>query len=518
MPDVAANVVPRPPQAVYGISPWIDEQIWGHRLWDGQTPWLLFLEFLSVAEARQREGALLDPGELDKLLTFKPYKRMFLRNILFNSEFLSKVGQSARDSNAAWREWLEWMAGKAKGVSNTDFAYLKPRFRSFGDFAALVATIRSSAVESQTNRRWTSRFVFPFGKHGLYEDLNIGPSGQGTREYINFGRTGEILYLMISRSSRAEALKPALAKLIDNESPWDSLLKLLQPAGDADCSPRTGGYLPYAHHRNFELLAEDWENILCLDLPGFDAFQHLVTLGALHVLLYQLSIASDLCDNGRKIHFVCESIAPRKTLVRELSAANFQENNVLPARAVEAYIDRIGKSDKWRECVEGAANEAEAFARCRAVLEKEVWWGDEYDSTGSPGALLAELRDVALRRHRRHVGNVHRVYGREVGLVSRRGTVRLRYAPTDALIKTLLLANVPARIELGEFLSKLHERYGIIFGDREAEHALSHGSFDKKRFRENIQRLEQRLSSLGMLRRLSDACAYVENPHTRATA
>ena len=47
MPEVADNLVPRPPQTVYNdISPWIDEQIWGHRLWDGQTPWLLFLEFL----------------------------------------------------------------------------------------------------------------------------------------------------------------------------------------------------------------------------------------------------------------------------------------------------------------------------------------------------------------------------------------------------------------------------------------------------------------------------------------
>jgi hypothetical protein len=518
MVDVAANLVPRPPQAVYNISPWIDEEIWGHRLWDGQTPWLLFLEFLSVAEARSREGALLESGELDKLITFKPFKRMFLRNILFNSEFLSKVDRDARDSNAAWREWLEWIAKRAKGVPNTDFSYLKQRFRSFGDFAALVATVRSSAVESQTNRRWTSRFVFPFGKHGLYEDLNIGPSGQGTREYINFGRTGELLYLMISRSSRAEALKPALTKLIDNESQWDTLLKLLQPADDADCSTRTGGYLPYVRHRSFELLAEDWENILRLDLPGFDGFQHLVTLGALHVLLYQLSIASELCNNGRKIHFVCESIAPRKTLVRELSAANFQENNVLPGRAVEAHIDKIGRSEEWREAVEGAANEAEAFARCRAVLEKVVWWGDEYEGAGNPGALLSELRDTALRRHRRHVGNVHRVYGRDVGLVSRRGTVKLRYAPTDALIKTLLLAIVPVRMELGEFLSKLYERYGIIFADREAEAALPHGSFDKKRFRENTQRLEQRLSSLGMLRRLSDACAYVENPHTRTTA
>ena len=281
--------------------------------------------------------------------------------------------------------------------------------------------------------------------------------------------------------------------------------------------PEDGGYLPYIKHNSYDLLAEDWESILRLDLPGFDALQHLVTLGALHVMLYQLRIASEYFGEGRRIHFVCESIAPRKTLVRELSAENFQDNNVLSTRAVETYIDRIAKSDAWQQAVQGAANESEAFAACRAILEKEVWWGDEYEGGGNPEALLKELREIALRRHRRHVGNVHRVYGREIGLVSRRGTVKLRYAPTDALLKTLLLANVPKRIELNEFLVCLYQRYGIIFGDREAEDALPQGSFDKKRFRENTQRLEQRLSSLGMLRRLSDACAYVENPHTRQT-
>jgi hypothetical protein len=39
--------------------------------------------------------------------------------------------------------------------------------------------------------------------------------------------------------------------------------------------------------------------------------------------------------------------------------------------------------------------------------------------------------------------------------------------------------------------------------------------FDRKAFQANARRLEQRLASLGLLRRLSDACAYVENPYRR---
>ncbi len=37
--------------------------------------------------------------------------------------------------------------------------------------------------------------------------------------------------------------------------------------------------------------------------------------------------------------------------------------------------------------------------------------------------------------------------------------------------------------------------------------------FDKKAFQANSRRLEQRLGSLGLLRRLSDGCAYVVNPY-----
>jgi hypothetical protein len=42
---------------------------------------------------------------------------------------------------------------------------------------------------------------------------------------------------------------------------------------------------------------------------------------------------------------------------------------------------------------------------------------------------------------------------------------------------------------------------------------LSKDEFDKKAFQANSRRLEQRLGSLGLLRRLSDGCAYVINPY-----
>lgn len=75
MLDLATVVPPPKPKDHTAVSPWLDEQIWGHRIWDSQSPWLLFLEFLSVAEACHRDGRLLDERGVYYPLVFRPYKR-----------------------------------------------------------------------------------------------------------------------------------------------------------------------------------------------------------------------------------------------------------------------------------------------------------------------------------------------------------------------------------------------------------------------------------------------------------
>ncbi|MFH0957483.1 MAG: hypothetical protein V1897_02160, partial [Pseudomonadota bacterium] len=81
-----ASVLPTPHPSEHPQNKmWIDEQIWGRRLWDSQGPWLLFLELLNLAEACHRDGRLLHEGGIFYPLHYKPYKRMHLRNILFNN-------------------------------------------------------------------------------------------------------------------------------------------------------------------------------------------------------------------------------------------------------------------------------------------------------------------------------------------------------------------------------------------------------------------------------------------------
>lgn len=510
----AENIVLAPHRGEHaGISLWLDEQIWGHRLWDAQTPWLVFLEFLNVAEGSHRQGKLFTENTDHGPVPYRPYRRMFLRNILFNNDKITEIDERHPDSSTAWQLWLQWMTDHAQEVTPRDFSYLKAHFHSFRDFARLVALLRSSNVENETNKRWTSRFVFPFGANGLYVDLNL----DGSREYINFGRTGELLYLMLCRSAHVDALKPHFERMFATNNTWNRLLTILQPETDDDNDrPGSPSYLPYKRHPRFDQLAEDWLTISNLNFPRQDAFSYLVTLGALHVLLYQLAVAAEVAGSPLP-HLLCEVVAPRKTLVRERSSENFQQNNLLTEQAIRAFIKvQIEESEEWRSAISSSLTEQEAFARCKQLLSDRLWWSDEYEGLPNPNALLEDLRSVALKRHRQHAANVHRSLGRHLGLISKRGTNKLRYAPTDGLFRALVVANVVDRMELGEFLARLYLRYGFVFGDKEAEIVTDGADFDKKAFQANSRRLEQRLSSLGMLKRLSDSCAYVENPLRRS--
>jgi hypothetical protein len=490
---------------------WLDEAIWGHRLYDEQLPWFVFLEFLNVFIYENGKGRAFDEQGKPNELKYRSAHRLYLRNVLFNNPHLPEIRNEIPNDKNRWDEWLRRMKASASGLNHPDFGYLRNHFHgdeSFEDFYETVSLVRTTSLEVNSNKRWTSKFVFPYGAACLYEDLD---SNASTNDRRFFGRTGELLYLMLSRASRkAELLTALQQRFSETEKTWDTVVRSLQPPIDEDISnERANSFLPYLNHRSFDALADDWLAILRLNIPGFDVFPHLVNLAGLHLLKYQLEVSRELTGASTPLKVVCEVVAPKKTLVREIASELYQANNLLPVQAVEHFITEIEQSEEWKQ----ALKDSGAFEKCRRILKEKVRWGEDYEGPLDAVELLSRLRHDAMKRHRQHVANIHRNYGREVGLVSKRGTVKLRYAPTDALLKTLLFANVEKRAELHQFLSGLFERYGLVFGDKEAEQVLERDEFDKKAFQANSRRLEQRLGSLGLLRRLSDGCAYVINPY-----
>jgi len=501
-------LTPLPPPDTFdqSSSMWIDEQIWGHRLYDEQLPWMVFLEFMNVFAYEDAKGRAFDePNGLNTLI-YKAAHRLYLRNILFNNPHLIDIRRNFSSDNNQWDEWLRRMKS-AQGINHPNFEYLKKHFDSFDEFCEIVGIIRSTSLEMDSNKRWTSKFVFPYGLNCFFEDLDATAK---TNDRRFFGRTGEILYLMLCRADKKKELQQSLRLLFEKVDPtWNNIIKCLQPDEEEIGSERANAFLPYESHPCFDDIAADWIEILKLNTPGFDVFPHLVNLAGLHILKYQLSVARRFLGLTEPLQMVCEVVAPKKTLVREISCDLYQSNNLLPVRAVEHFISNIELSEEWQK----ASCESDAFEKCRAILLEKVHWGEDYDGPNDPQKLIETLKQAAMRRHRQHIANVHRNYGRDIGLVSKRGTNKLRYAPNDSLLKTLLFTNVKRRIELQQFLDLLFKRYGIIFGDKEAEQILVKDEYDKKAFQANSRRLEQRLGSLGLLKRLSDGCAYVINPY-----
>ena len=118
---------------------------------------------------------------------------------------------------------------------------------------------------------------------------------------------------------------------------------------------------------------------------------------------------------------------------------------------------------------------------------------DKYEGPHTAEGLLHSnqgLFESAQRRHAGHVANVHSRYASAIGLASRRGTRRTRYAPNDRLLKSLVFASVPSRLEFQHFLQLIYERYGFIVGHRQATDYVEHGQSDQKAFEDNARRLE----------------------------
>lgn len=514
--------LPRPGEV--DSSLWIDEAIWGHRLYDEQTPWMTLLEMLGVLHDRAAAGRAFVEDEGFRGVEYAHTRRLALRNLLFNNPFLDDTLRRASDDNDRWRRWTERMKAHAEGLGDaTDFSYLRevfpstgPQSDSFGDLARVVNLLRSTAIEGDSNKRWTSKFVFPYGPACLFPDLRVDAKGAASMDRRFFGRTGELVYLMLCRSGRGPALYAELRRtLLDDASPWNRLVARLQPPESPGVGASSTGYLPFAALPEYPQLADDLLTLLRTRLPGYDVLPHLVDLIGLHLVLYLLARAAEWSPGEPRL--VLEIIAPKRTAVRDLAVETFQANSQRSLAAVEGFIDReVAASPEWRAAC-AVDDERERREALRAVLWAKVRWDEtrpqgEHATSGDPEQLLRELRAQAQKRHEAHLGEVHARYAQAIGLASRRGTRRTRYAPNDQLLKSLVLAVVPERMEFQRFLEELWRRYRMVIGHHQAKEYLGDGGSDQVAFEENARRLEMRLASLGLLRRLSDACAYVENP------
>jgi len=513
----------------------VDELIWGHRLREDQTAWMLVLEMLNVAQASldaTSEDPLPDMGKAEAP-ELRPRLRMRFRNLLFRlnqkaAELAEAVRVRSITPESAWATWLEHSKEYYEGPGAADYSQLKSRFDDFIQFERSLDLVRSTALNGLDGSKGIyNRFIFPMAPEALYWETGIKNSGGERRPdqtYNTFTRAGTLLHIMLARSSQADRLRVLLKNFLLRDSQARRLVRQLQidEPDDTRGTPRT--YLPYGAYRRYDLLGEDFVQILSLKAPDNDKLLWLVPLAALHVALYHAEVAREsIGGETTPLPLVCEMVAPRKTVVRQLAIESLTENVDFARRAVDKYLEQTTNGEEWQQL----ASRADLPVPERLELALELFQKrlrppsgllEEHKSVGDLDKFRQEVIKFFKARHTREFSRVHLTYGREAGLVSKRATNRYRYAPTDHLVQSLVLANVVEELSFEEFMDKLYHRYGMVIGPRQGA-ALTEDGYDQlaksvsgQAFRHNQSRLEARLKSMGMLRRLSDSQAYVINP------
>jgi hypothetical protein len=517
------NLVPVPSGAYPNIDHWLEESIWGHRLWHRQTPWLVFLEMLNIADGRAAIGAPFGSSPHVEKDYVRSRKRLLLRYLLYRNADVTLLASKPCPDAELWEAWSKYFAEQLDDDAKIDVAFLRSRFARFRDFAATIKLLRettvypsNSAGEATSERRWTSTFVFPFGTAALYVDLDESFSRDASR----FGRTGDILYQMLARSKHAAELTPLFQGFLNTDRQLNKLVaKLQDPASEEwNGSDRESSYLPYRSHAAYDRLAEDWLHIHRLKLAGYDAYQHYVTLAAFHLILYHLETAAAWAHWPR-VRFFCEVLAPKMEAARRLSIESFQTNEGATLQALAAGWLRLISGPEFRQMEAESKDlpEEDRVAEMRDFIHEQIVLpSKDYLGCSTTDELKARIWENIESKAEDNLCLLHRAYGRACGLVSRRGARLYRYAPTDSFLKTIVLATVEKRMELREFLQIVFERYHLVFGPNEANAARGSADFDASVFEKNARRLEERLKSMGMLNRLSDGVAFVENPSSTA--
>ena len=234
--------------------------------------------------------------------------------------------------------------------------------------------------------------------------------------------------------------------------------------------------------------------------------------------LYILERAQDTVGDGVTLppFFLDVVGATGNNAIRKLSSNQYKRHRTLPFEAAESFIDAFAASDVWKAVMASDAGRKEAAD----LLAQRFFWSPQRnpnpDTMPSPENQLAELRADSQRAKGHHIGATFHNHVKQIGLLRTARRAGTWYAPNDAFLEALVLANVTTPMEFGDFLDLIMRRYNIVVGPEETRKAfqITSGALPAPLadLKENERRLEERLRVLGFVDRKSDDCAFVVNP------
>ena len=511
-------------QRVHSLTVWCDPAIWGLSLYDDQTPWFTLIECLQVMTHRARINEPLfatsgkgPNGLAHEALPYRIRLNTNLRHLLFRDKEVARI--AGNDSGDDSISWLKWFETSKRDFPDFDGSYLRDAFDSFVQFAESLDLLRSAEVEQFHTKRWTSRHLQPVGSAMLFPDVQADAGRGFALDRRFFQRTGEILYLMLGRSARRDELAGLISRrLLKTDAAWDRIARKLQgpdadPAQDKSVESNSIGYLPIPHLPRYDMLAEDWIAVLSQDaIPVEDCLDFLMRLSGLHQVVYIVERAAEIAGRASLPGFVLDMAgSARNNPVQGLAADRYKAHKALPHLAVQALVDSYVASPEWSGLGDGDVDRERAS---KLLNQRFAWKAKRTNNPGSHPTPAEQLDAMLLKAKTRNhdIGSTFTSHARRIGLLSSRQRAGTWYAPTDALLEALVLANVRGAMELSEFLGVMHTRYHAVIGPAQAATASGELPIQLLALKENERRLEERLRVLGFIDRKSDDCAFVVNP------
>jgi hypothetical protein len=199
--------------------------------------------------------------------------------------------------------------------------------------------------------------------------------------------------------------------------------------------------------------------------------------------------------------------------VRKAAVGSYLDNDGICSMALRKFIDtKVFSDEKLQNALSDSALDDVATSEfLMDHLRRTVSLKTDLE-VSDPNVMKERFYSFANRHYQNGTADGLTSLATGCGLVSKRGTNRYRYAPTDDLLRALVFANVTSPMEESAFLRHIHGRYRMVLGPLEAKEEVRSQQFDETDFKKNRDRLAQHLVGMGLAHRMSDACTYIINP------
>lgn len=284
-----------------------------------------------------------EPGRHEDF-SYKLPHREKLRFLLFQDRHLERVAKdSSIHDHEKWQVWKDRLNTQFRPNDDKQdhFAHLDQEFgQRIEGLLQAVRLLRSMEIDVMHNRRWTSRFLAVTGPDLILTDMRER-AGNWSSDRRFFGRGGELVYLMLNRSARADQVGQLIERRLLNPTDPMNLIaqKLAGPDSEAASSTKIG-YLPLETHPAYDRIAEDWERVLRLSLPDGHLFEPLFRMTGLNLFVYLAERAQDICASPSREPIVLDLGQGQDKQLRELSKVHLNRHRHAPTARCVSTLKR----------------------------------------------------------------------------------------------------------------------------------------------------------------------------------